>query len=144
MKKLLVEAFFSDKDKLRLVVTFICRVMKECIKSAIFNRPQNPWIKANLEILREIHEQHSASNDDIVKEIESLFFSMNITKIQEIKHQNFLKNIINRPQNFMYSNQQAEYSHLMNKQSLIPPNIQQAYIYLNRLVPPPAAPQPAA
>lgn len=53
LKKLLVEAYFTEK--IDLVVLFVCKIFKECAKSSVF-KPVNPWIKANLEILREIYE----------------------------------------------------------------------------------------
>lgn len=56
IKQLLVEAYGSEKlEKLKYVVTFVCRIFKESSKSTIF-RPNNPWIRAILEILREINE----------------------------------------------------------------------------------------
>ena len=59
IKKLLVEGFASDK--LKLVVIFVCRIFKECSKSSIFKH-SNPWIKANLEILREIYDWAVVNN----------------------------------------------------------------------------------
>ncbi len=53
IKQLLVEAYASEKMK--YVVTFVCRIFKECQKSNIF-KANNPWIKAVLEILKEINE----------------------------------------------------------------------------------------
>jgi CCR4-NOT transcription complex subunit 1 len=52
IKQLLVEGFTSEKMK--YVVTFVCRILKECLKSTIFKN-QNPWVKANLDILKEIY-----------------------------------------------------------------------------------------
>jgi CCR4-NOT transcription complex subunit 1 len=52
IKQLLVEGFTSEKMK--YVVTFVCRILKECQKSTIFKN-QNPWVKANLDILKEIY-----------------------------------------------------------------------------------------
>lgn len=53
IKQLLVEGFTSEKMK--YVVTFVCRILKECQKSTIFKN-QNPWVKANLDILREVYD----------------------------------------------------------------------------------------
>lgn len=52
IKQLLVEGFTSEKMK--YVVTFVSRILKECQKSTIFKN-QNPWVKANLDILKEIY-----------------------------------------------------------------------------------------
>jgi CCR4-NOT transcription complex subunit 1 len=91
LKQMLIEGFASDK--MRLVVTFVCRIMRECKQSMIF-KVQNPWVKANLEILKEISEkcgQPTQSNPrtDVILEIESLFkhFGLNIADQQ---HQGFL------------------------------------------------------
>lgn len=51
LKQLLVEGYESDKKK--LVVTFVCRILKACQNSFVF-KSQNPWVKANLEVLKEI------------------------------------------------------------------------------------------
>jgi CCR4-NOT transcription complex subunit 1 len=48
-----VEAYTSDKMK--YVVIFVCRILKETKQSNIF-KANNPWIKAVLEIFREINE----------------------------------------------------------------------------------------
>lgn len=98
LKKLLVDGFFSDKFK--YVVAFVCRILKECQKSAIF-RPQNPWIKANLEVLREIHDWAFANNqegnqDEILFEINSLCRSLGLNTITEIKDSGFLKAIFTK------------------------------------------------
>lgn len=61
IKKLLIEAFHSDK--LKYVVIFVCRLFKESVKSSVF-KPQNPWVKANLEILKEIYEQTIKASPD--------------------------------------------------------------------------------
>jgi CCR4-NOT transcription complex subunit 1 len=60
-KKLLVDGFYSER--LKYVVAFVCRIFKECQKSSIF-KPANPWIKANLEILREIYDWAYNNNSD--------------------------------------------------------------------------------
>lgn len=93
IKKLLVEAFYSDK--LRYVITFICRIFKECQKSSIFKH-SNPWIKANLEILREIYDLSYQNNMDgtkseILLEIDSMCKCMMLNSITEVKEQGFLK-----------------------------------------------------
>jgi CCR4-NOT transcription complex subunit 1 len=53
LKQMLVEGFTSEK--LKLTVFFVCRILKECQKSTVFKH-QNPWVKAILEILREIYD----------------------------------------------------------------------------------------
>ena len=93
IKQLLVEGFTSEK--LKLVVTFVCRIFKECAKSSIFKQT-NPWIKANLEILREIYDYAFANNinnsqTEILMEIDTLFKSFGINNINEITHCGFLK-----------------------------------------------------
>jgi len=92
LKQMLIEGFASDK--MRLVVTFVCRIMRECKQSFVF-RVQNPWVRANLEILKEISEQcgqptQSNPRNDVILEIESLFkhFGLNIAEQQ---HQGLLK-----------------------------------------------------
>lgn len=86
LKQMLIEGFASDK--MRLVVTFVCRIMRECKQSFVF-RVQNPWVRANLEILKEISEQcgqptQSNPRNDVILEIESLFkhFGLNIAEQQ--------------------------------------------------------------
>jgi len=46
---------------MKYIVTFVCRIFKECPKSSIF-RHNNPWVKACLEVLREIYDWALASN----------------------------------------------------------------------------------
>jgi CCR4-NOT transcription complex subunit 1 len=92
IKQLLVEGFTSKK--LKLVVTFVCRILKECSKSSIFKH-HNPWIKANLEILREIYDYGLNQNlinqaGEIQMEIDTLFRSLGLS-LTEINHSGFLK-----------------------------------------------------
>lgn len=53
IKQLLVESF--QCNRIKYVITFVSRILKECSKSTIF-KYQNPWVKANLEIMKEIYE----------------------------------------------------------------------------------------
>lgn len=53
IKQLLVEGFSTEKMK--YVITFVCRILRECQRSLVFKH-QNPWVKANLEILKEIYD----------------------------------------------------------------------------------------
>jgi CCR4-NOT transcription complex subunit 1 len=62
IKKLLIEAYFHS-EKLKNVVIFVCRLFKESVKSSIF-KASNPWLKANLEILKEIFDQTMKSYQD--------------------------------------------------------------------------------
>jgi len=86
IKQLLVEGFTSDKMK--YVTTFVCRILRECSKSVVF-KLQNPWVKANIEILREIYDwsyqnNQGNANSDIIMEIDGLFKTFNINHPQEI------------------------------------------------------------
>jgi CCR4-NOT transcription complex subunit 1 CAF1-binding domain len=119
IKQLLVEGFTSEKMK--YVVTFVCRILKESQKSVVFKN-QNPWIKAILDILREIYEYAAQNNQnnqnlDIMHEIESLFriFSVNT---HHTDTQGFLKAAVY--QSFQTQCQQIEVSHMMNKDKIIP------------------------
>lgn len=60
IKQLLVESFQCQRVK--YVITFVCRILKECSKSTIF-KYQNPWVKANLEIIKEIYDWFFMSNN---------------------------------------------------------------------------------
>ena len=42
-------------DKLKYVVEFVCRILKECTKSQVF-RVTNPWLSALLQLLREFYD----------------------------------------------------------------------------------------
>lgn len=61
IKHLLLQGFQVDNKK--LVITFVCRILKEAAKSQIF-KVNNPWIHSILQILREMydlcHPNHSA------------------------------------------------------------------------------------
>jgi CCR4-NOT transcription complex subunit 1 len=75
---LLVEGFNSDK--LKLTVFFVCRILKECQKSTVFKH-NNPWVKAILEILREIYDFGQANNQtygDVIMEIDALYKAFGI------------------------------------------------------------------
>jgi len=85
LKQMLIEGFTSDK--MRLVVAFACRIMQQCKQSIIF-KVQNPWVKANLEILKEIYEscgQPTQNNPryETILEIESLYKHFNVS-IQDV------------------------------------------------------------
>jgi hypothetical protein len=45
---------FQDRNR-RLTAVFICRILKESVKSQIF-RVSNPWINSLLQVLREIYD----------------------------------------------------------------------------------------
>ena len=97
IKQVLVESFTSNKMK--LVVTFVCRILKECSKSIIF-KYQNPWVKANLEIIKEIYESCGPNsnvnpNNDILMEIDSLFKTLGLN-VQDVQHQGFLKALVSQ------------------------------------------------
>jgi len=53
MKQLLLQGFAHDNRK--LVITFVCRILKEAHRSQIF-KVSNPWVNGLLQILREIYE----------------------------------------------------------------------------------------
>ena len=53
LKHMLVSGF-QDRNR-RLTTVFICRILKESIKSQIF-RVSNPWINSLLQVLREIYD----------------------------------------------------------------------------------------
>lgn len=78
IKQLLIEGFQSEK--MRYVVIFVCRILKECAKSTIFKH-SNPWVRANLEVLREIYDWAAANNkpnypyNEVLLEIDGLFKS---------------------------------------------------------------------
>ena len=59
IKQLLVECFNSEKMK--YVITFVCKILRECQRSMVFKH-QNPWVKANLEILKEIYDWAFSNN----------------------------------------------------------------------------------
>ena len=58
LKQLLLEAY-TNQDRLKYVITFVCRILKECNKSSIF-KISNPWIAALLSLLREIYDNIEA------------------------------------------------------------------------------------
>ena len=51
IKQLLIQGFQHENRK--LVISFVCNIVKECTKSFIF-KPQNPWLSGILQILREM------------------------------------------------------------------------------------------
>lgn len=86
LKQLLVEGFQSSRMK--LIVTFACRILKECSKSTIF-KFQNPWVKAILEVLKEIYDwaamnHQIADPTEVIMEIDGLFKSFNINNANDI------------------------------------------------------------
>lgn len=116
---MLIEGFTSEKMK--LVVTFVCRIMRECKQSIIF-KVQNPWVRANLEILKEISEQcgqptPANPRTEVIMEIESLFkhFGLNIAEQQ---HQGFLMAL--QTQKYTSLSQQVELRHLTTKPRIVP------------------------
>lgn len=93
IKHLLLQGFQVDNKK--LVITFVCRILKEAAKSQIF-KVNNPWIHSILQILREIydlcHPNHSPQpQNEIIMEIEALFKAMNINNLQDIQPSGALK-----------------------------------------------------
>jgi hypothetical protein len=46
---------FHDVPNRRLIVTFVCRILKEATQSMIFKKPCNPWMYGLLQIIREIY-----------------------------------------------------------------------------------------
>jgi CCR4-NOT transcription complex subunit 1 len=63
LKQLLIESY--QFEKMKLVVTFVCRILKESEKSTIF-KVHNPWINANLQILRELNDySHMTQQEEI-------------------------------------------------------------------------------
>jgi CCR4-NOT transcription complex subunit 1 len=54
MKHLLLVGFRDNKNR-RLIVTFVCRVLKEAHSSVIFRKLTNPWMKGILQIICEIY-----------------------------------------------------------------------------------------
>lgn len=81
------------------MLIFVSRILKECCKSAIF-KFQNPWVKANLEVLKEMYERASSSSQmngpqashfhEMTMEIDSLFKMFAINNLNEIQHTGFL------------------------------------------------------
>jgi hypothetical protein len=119
LKQLLIEAFTSDKMK--YVVVFVSRILKECKSSTIFKH-NNPWVKANLEILKEIYEYCQVNNangsqNDILFEIDGLFKVLGFS-VLDMHHQGFLKAAIH--QQFTTQAQQVEVMHMNSKQKIIP------------------------
>jgi CCR4-NOT transcription complex subunit 1 len=55
LKQMLVEGFQSEK--LRNVVVFVCRILREGSKSPVF-KITNPWVSTLLSILKEIKDSN--------------------------------------------------------------------------------------
>ena len=63
MKQLLIEAY--ESEKLRLVITFVCRMIKEAKNSTIF-KTTNHWMLSIFKLLKEfytIYEKERVKND---------------------------------------------------------------------------------
>jgi hypothetical protein len=112
-----------DPIRSKYVLTFASKILRECQKSAIF-KYQNPWVKANLEIMKEIYEiaLRSAAQDptfhDITLEVESLFTAFGINNINEIQHTGFLSSYLSNKPNTPA--QYMELSHMLSKPKIIP------------------------
>ena len=95
IKQMLIHGFQHENRK--LVISFVCNIIKECTKSFIF-KVQNPWLSGILQILREMIDCLQMPNMKILKdreEIESelvfLFKSFSIQNINEIIPSGILK-----------------------------------------------------
>lgn len=107
---------------MKLVVTFVCRILKESERSSVF-KVHNPWINANLQILREIFDYSistnaNGANVETIYEIEALVKHLKINTISDIPHKNFFQALTTNT--FISSSQQIEVQHLKTKTSLIP------------------------
>lgn len=108
---------------MKYVIFFVCRILKECSKSTIF-KFQNPWVKANLEILRELYDWSSSNNTqnyqhhDVILEIDGLFKSFGGVIVTDVKHTGFLHASVTR--SFANPTQQSEFMHMLNKPKIIP------------------------
>ena len=77
------------------MVTFVCRILKECSRSQIF-KVQNPWINAILSIQREIYDYSHANNianqqGEILLEIEALYKALGISNLNDVQPTGILK-----------------------------------------------------
>jgi CCR4-NOT transcription complex subunit 1 len=83
MKHLLLVGFKDNKNR-KLIVTFVCRILKEAQNSQIFKKLTNPWMKGILQIICEIYQfsqnpQNTLmGNDEIKLEIELLFKALQV------------------------------------------------------------------
>ena len=77
LKQILLEAIEQGPTKVRLVVPFISKVLKETTKSLVF-KPSNPFVLGILQILREIYDIKLHTSKDTLMEIDSLFKHLNL------------------------------------------------------------------
>ena len=72
LKQTLLEALDQGPQKVRLVVPFVSKVIKETTKSQVF-KPSNPFVMGLLQVLKEIAEVKLHTSKDTLMEIDSLF-----------------------------------------------------------------------
>lgn len=106
LKQILIEG--SQVKNSRFAVAFVCRILKESVKSRYFT-PLNPWINSLLGILREIYDftqmmqSQSAlggSHHDNEMEINGLFVTLSLTSTSDVKPHGIMQGILN-PSIFM-------------------------------------------
>ena len=91
VKQLIIEAY--ESDKLRLVLSFVCRIIKESKGSTVF-KPSNPWLSSILGLLKEIYAYPDSDRfqHDLYQEIESTFIHLN-TNIRDFPTSGVLRAI---------------------------------------------------
>ncbi|KAG0182584.1 hypothetical protein DFQ29_003364 [Apophysomyces sp. BC1021] len=86
-KDLLLEGY--DKNRLIVVIPFVCKVLEQCRQSKVF-KPPNPWLMAILKLLVELY-QFAELKLNLKFEIEVLCKSLSI-ELNDIEATSVLKN----------------------------------------------------
>ncbi len=88
LKQLLIESI--EQQKVRLVVPFVSKILKESIKSTVFT-VRNPFVHGLLQFLKEIYDnQPQAGANEIMMEIDSLCKALGVN-IYELQPTTFIK-----------------------------------------------------
>lgn len=98
LKQILIES--SQVKNKKLAVVFVCRILKESSASRVFNL-RNPWMITMMQILREVSNLQgilvkSQGSNEIQLEIESLFKSLNVQNLFDLKPHGIIESL-NKP-----------------------------------------------